>query len=576
LFILNKNGAIMDTRMHLKVIIDYKEIYGTEKAIPNLQDLIKDIPSVTLISYISGFNIKLYLNDVGIEAHELQIQLLNNLIVKAGTETIDRFKVVFQTHIDKGHWPVVIWRYSNLLFYELIFNNHNTLQARDLTDEEAKRVLDAYLILNSVTSDRFKITEEEVKEAAEKEETESIILPNFLYQKDFISTTDFSNQITRGVKLFQYLEGSPKFSPYIQDYYKYLKVKNSNDLLHNILTIFAQVNIGDVAARTQIIPLWNIEEFINVGFISSLSINTSISTYAADLNFSILRNKVLYQLGGSRLIYFLLDINFLIDLIYKAQIFLFKDFIKKQGYKGNFLAEKGKEFMEDIYFRLIMEKCFPHLTKFSGDKAIKKDKNEISDYYLRENEKIALIEFKDVLLGADVKDNAGKEAVYSALDTKFYENQKKDPKGIRQLLNAIEYIEKNEIEFDKNEGKEIEIYPIVIYTDLSFGYEGINKILNKKFQVELKKLNLKKVRVKDATFINLSFFELHEDYLKHNRLNLFNMIVEYHAHTKNPDVSTTPFEVFSRFYMKENIKKDLGNPSFMLEVIKDFFPSLSN
>ncbi|MBI3518211.1 MAG: hypothetical protein HY062_02480 [Bacteroidetes bacterium] len=564
----------MDTRMQLKVIIDYNEVYGSSKSMEDALDLIKDIPSVTLISYISGFNIKLYLKDVGIEAHEIQIQLLNNLIVKAGEDTIERFKVIFQNHLDKGHWPVVIWRYSNLLFYELIFKKHNSLKARDLTNEEAKRVLDAYLIINTITSNRFKISENEVKEAAKNEETESIILPNFIYQKDYTSTTDFSNQLTRGVKLFEYLEKSEKYSQYIEGYYKLLKVKNSNDLFHNILTVFTQVNItGDIAQRHQIIPLWNLEGFINTSYINTLAINPFINSYEADVNFSLLRNHILYEVGGIKLIYFLLDINFLIDLLYKAQIFAFKDYIKNQGYKGNFLAEKGKEFMEDIYFRLIMEKCFPHLIGFSGDKAIKKDKNEISDYYLRKNEKIALIEFKDVLLGADVKEKGEKDGLYSALDTKFYENQKKDPKGIRQLLNGIEYIENNQIEFDSLIHLEkIEIYPIVIYTDLSFGYEGVNKILNKKFREELAKRSFNKIEVKNVTFINLSFFELHEDYLKQNRLDLFKMIDEFHLHVSNKDVSTTPFEVFSRFYMQENIKKDLGNPSFMLEVIKDFFP----
>ncbi len=564
----------MDTRMQLKVIIDYNEVYGSSKSMEDALDLIKDIPSVTLISYISGFNIKLYLKDVGIEAHEIQIQLLNNLIVKAGEDTIERFKVIIQNHLDKGHWPVVIWRYSNLLFYELIFKKHNSLKARDLTNEEAKRVLDAYLIINTITSNRFKISENEVKEAAKNEETESIILPNFIYQKDYTSTTDFSNQLTRGLKLFEYLEKSEKYSQYIEGYYKLLKVKNSNDLFHNILTVFTQVNItGDIAQRHQIIPLWNLEGFINTSYINTLAINPFINSYEADVNFSLLRNHILYEVGGIKLIYFLLDINFLIDLLYKAQIFAFKDYIKNQGYKGNFLAEKGKEFMEDIYFRLIMEKCFPHLIGFSGDKAIKKDKNEISDYYLRKNEKIALIEFKDVLLGADVKEKGEKDGLYSALDTKFYENQKKDPKGIRQLLNGIEYIENNQIEFDSLIHLEkIEIYPIVIYTDLSFGYEGVNKILNKKFREELAKRSFNKIEVKNVTFINLSFFELHEDYLKQNRLDLFKMIDEFHLHVSNKDVSTTPFEVFSRFYMQENIKKDLGNPSFMLEVIKDFFP----
>ena len=77
-----------------------------------------------------------------------------------------------------------------------------------------------------------------------------------------------------------------------------------------------------------------------------------------------------------------------------------------------------------------------------------------------------------------------------------------------------------------------------------------------------------KVETHELTLINLNFFELQEDYFAKNRLELLDMLDEYHNHVKDENNSMTPFEVFSRFYMEHRIPKDLGNPSFMLEVIK--------
>ncbi|QQS51132.1 MAG: hypothetical protein IPM71_16500 [Bacteroidota bacterium] len=564
--------AELDTRMNLKTIIDYNEVYGVSKDISFADTLIKDIPSVTLLNYISGFNIKLYLNEVSTEAYNIQIQLLNNLIVKAGEPTIEIFKKVFQKHLDQQQWPIVFWQYSNLLFYELILRNYNTKPSRDFTSDEAKRVLDAYLILNSITSNRFKITTEEVQAAAAKEETESILLPNFIYQRDYTSTTDFSNQITRSIKFFEYLENSEKFKVFVQDYYNHLHVKDCKDLIFNILTVFTQVGIHEpVTARKQIIPLGNLLPLINIDYINSLSINEAISNYNPDNSFRTLRKKMLYHFD--KYIYFLLDINFLIDQLYKAQIFSFKEFIENNGYKGNFLSVKGKEFMEDIYFRLIMEKCFPHYIRKSGDDAKKNDGNEICDYYLRNGNNIILIEFKDILLSADLKEKSDKELLYSEFEKKFFENQKKDPKGIQQLFNAVKYIESSTLSFDEiDEIGKLNIYPIVVYTDLSFGYEGINKILKNKFNELLNTETFTKTIVKDVTFINLNYFEIHEDYLKQDFIELFKFIEEYHQHTKIEQYRNTPFEVFSRFYLKENVKTELSNPSFMSEVLKQIIP----
>ena len=47
----------MDTRVSLFLLLDYQNFYGEEKTINDAVDLIREIPSLTLINYVSGFNV---------------------------------------------------------------------------------------------------------------------------------------------------------------------------------------------------------------------------------------------------------------------------------------------------------------------------------------------------------------------------------------------------------------------------------------------------------------------------------------------------------------------------------------
>lgn len=113
----------------------------------------------------------------------------------------------------------------------------------------------------------------------------------------------------------------------------------------------------------------------------------------------------------------------------------------------------------------------------------------------------------------------------------------------------------------------------MIYTDLSFGYEGVNKILKRKFSELISPKQFIKLNVKSITFINLRYFEVHEDYLRQGLINFLEMIDGFSFSYRKWKHSTTPFEVYGRFYLKANVKKELGKPSFMMEVIKEIIPA---
>jgi len=553
----------MDTRVIIYLLLDHQEYYGVDKTIDDAIELIRDIPSITLLNYFSGFGVNLYLYDNDEHTGKIQFMLVSSLLDKCDTEVQQKWVAEVKKQVEKGFTPIMFWNYSNLLFYSLIFKNFNRNPSRDLTGEEAKKVFDTCLIINGIANSKIQIEEEIIKKAEEAGKIEDVTMPSFIYQKDYASSIDFSNQVTRGIAFFKYLENDPKYKDLALEYYKSKNVNGYLRLFKNLMVLFTEINIGkDLVKRNQLANLqeYCISKEVDLAYIDTLCINTEITNYAEDESFGILRNKILFKF--SQFQFFILNVNFLLDQFYKAQIFSFNAFLKSKNIKGEFLSEKGKNFTEGIYLPTVLDTCFPHFKRFYGDTCLNSKKEELCDAYLRESNKICLIEFKDVLLNASVKNGADKDKLFAELEKKFLANQTNKPKGVTQLLNAVKDIEDNFVSFDSSIPKtNLEIYPIIVYTDNSFGIEGVNKYFKGKFAKEIESLNLKNIVVKDVTFINLNYFEIHEDYFNQKYLDIFKVLNDYWEHTKDTNFALTPFEVFSRFYMNTYVPENLGSAS---------------
>lgn len=561
----------MDTRVRIYVLLDHKEYYGVEKTIEDAKELIRNIPSVTLLNYLSGFGVNLYLYDNDENTGKIQFELVRSLLDKCETEVQQNWVSEVKRQEEKGHSPMMFWNYSNLLFYGIIFKTFNELQSRDLTGEEAKRVFDTYLIVNNIANSKIQIEEESIKKADEENKIEDVTMPNFIYQKDYTSSIDFSNQVTRGIAFFKYLENDPKYKDLVLEYYKSKNVNGYLRMFKNLMLLFTEINIGkDLEKRNQ---LANLQEYVvakevDLAYIETLSINSEIESYVEDESFGILRNKFLFKLNKYQ--FFILNVNFLLDQFYKAQIFSFNSFLKSKGIKAEFFSEKGKNFTEGMYLPTVLDTCFPHLIRFYGDACVNSKKEELCDAYMRETNKICLIEFKDVLLNASVKNGSDKEKLFAELEKKFLANQANKPKGITQLLNAIKDIDDNSVSFDSSIPKaSLEIYPIIVYTDATFGIEGVNKYFKEKFAKEIEQLNLKNIIVKEVTFINLNYFEIHEDYFNQKYLDVYKVLNGYFEHIKEVNYILTPFEVFSRFYMNTYVPENLGSASSFQKHIRN-------
>jgi hypothetical protein len=535
----------MDTRIKIIFLVDYKEYYGIEKTIEDANNLIKNIPSSTLINYISGFNIHLYLNE---QDSKIQQELIYSLFNRMENRAIEQLQNRTQELFSQHKMNIIyFWNYSNYLFYDLIFKNYNDLPCRDLTSQEAQSFFDAYLILNGIANELINPATPDFADDKNKNNMERLIITNFIQQRDFVSNLDFRNQITRCLGLFEYIENHSNYSKFIKGYYNHKQTSGYLDLLKTIswlivATDFTQSN----NARKQIITITQdgIKIGINRSIIQSLCINNDIGTY----DNKKIWTKPLFKISKDK--YYVLDINFLINQLYKSQIFEFNSYLKNNNVKSDFLSDKGKEFSEEIYLRDIIKTCFPDYIKFFGTDCINNKNEELCDVYLRDNDKICLIEFKDTLFNDSIKQNRKVSQTLDELDKKFFTNQKGKPKGVTQLANAVKDINSNGIKFDPDIPKQIKIFPIVLYTDNAFGMDGINYLYIPKFKNQITNQNCD-IDIFDVTFINLSYLEMHEEVFTNKSIDIFNIIGEYHKHIKEDKYKYTPFEIFSRFYMNK-------------------------
>ena len=559
----------MDTRMRILLLLDYTEYYGEAKSIDDAKELIKDIPSESLVNYISGINVNLYLKENDEESQKLQMYIAKNILHRIGTAAEDKYVKVSQKQLDAGHVPIIFWNYTNLQFYNLIYENFNHLPCRELTVPELQIFFDVYLILNDIANKRISIGEEEIKASIENNSIGNIVMTNFIYQKDYASTIDYANQVTRGVLFFRYLENDLEFGPHMKQFYKEKNVSGHLEIFRNLMALFVEIGIGKEFHK----QLADFNNNVTVGFanpkyLETLCINDSIHTYKADQSFTTIRNTFLHKLDNYR--YYILDVNFMIDHFYKAQVFAVNNFLRKEKITTEFLSIKGKDFSDAIYFPTVMKTCFPSYTKFFGDDCKISKSEELCDGYIREGKKVILIEFKDVLLNAKIKNGTDEAALFSEFRLKFVENQKGSPKGMTQLKAAILKIEKDGVNFDTDLPEDdLVIYPLIVYTDLSFGTEGLNKMYRSDFKGLFREINLKKMSIQDLTFINLNFFEFNQDYLGTGITNIFTYLDNYEEHVKNENFENVPFEVFSRSYNNEYYHKELGQPKSYLKLQKE-------
>ena len=115
------------------------------------------------------------------------------------------------------------------------------------------------------------------------------------------------------------------------------------------------------------------------------------------------------------------------------------------------------------------------------------------------------------------------------------ESEKGRPKGVTQLVNVIDkHFE--EIVGNGQEKGNLQVYPILVYSDSSFDIEGINYYLNKRFLEILKKRNIRTdINVKDLVMVNINTLIMFEKAFADKKIKLDVLINDFISYKESKE-----------------------------------------
>jgi len=156
----------------------------------------------------------------------------------------------------------------------------------------------------------------------------------------------------------------------------------------------------------------------------------------------------------------------------------------------------------------------------------------LPDYYIRNGNKILLIENKDNLIAKSLMDKYDTKEFIHKLKQCFIESDsspKNKIKAIKQLSNNICNILNGKWKsYDPNlKEKCCVIYPIIVVHHKEFTLSGINTKVNDWFKEELLSRGIEQQKIKNVTIIDIDTLIVYQGLLSESKNNIFNLIDEY-------------------------------------------------
>ena len=152
------------------------------------------------------------------------------------------------------------------------------------------------------------------------------------------------------------------------------------------------------------------------------------------------------------------------------------------------------------------------------------------DYYIREGNKVILIENKDTYFSAKIKESEDFEEVIKELREKLLVKSTGKKSAIQQLVKNIIQVLDYKNEFDRDyKLNNLKIYPIIIVHDIFYNTPGLNKIVLKWFNDELD-MNSEFIKepflknIKPVLIINIDSIIRSAELLRTNNITLFEIL----------------------------------------------------
>lgn len=433
----------------------------------------------------------------------------------------------------KGNYENVINRATTPKVYLMILDKCHRGIKHSETDNFLM-ILKLYLYLNAPFDKGNKILQQ-IKKIDKDSEFffQRIYWPFLFAQVEANHNSNFISEYCKTVILLRFME------------------KNYNDVLQCFLKnmgVTNRHNYGDLFLHY----LFGLHNSIYNGRYPYCTQRTDANNKIFDcLLINNMKNPTLMTLKSNPLfydnnMYYILDWNQLAAQIYIGTYMALKKMLEKKGDKtANKLKGILGQEMERSYFKPIMKLCFSHsnhILKFDSDF----NYIGLPDCIMKCENNIFIFEFKDNLFSEDVQNSQDFTSYCNTIDNtyvvKINSKGKTENKAVAQLITYANlfihnnYSEKKCKEISLSHERNINIYPIIVYTDYKYCVQGVNNYLNTKFQNMLENKNfndLAKSQIKPVSFISIDFFLNNLHCFNNGKILLNQLIDNYHYTIEN-------------------------------------------
>jgi len=549
-------------KVEKKPLISYSCIRPDDRG-KSIGDVIKMLPSKKSIEWVSSLHFRKSTSSI----NQLDYELFSPLMSYIDNKLKNNIEGYIQEVEGKDYG--FIDNVALLILLDKLLTVHND-NINELSEANYSNLMIAYLMC---CDERISLSEDTVDIINENMDADSFVkiyLPERLKYYD-TEYRDIRVELIRSFMFKDFCEKNDTFKPLFEIYLNSMNTRNWEEYQFFVLDLYSRMTQKS-DGRTNGFEI-NPVSYYGRKYLDAMSVD--INNFKTSPDFERIRDKPVYYQGDNK--YHILSINFFIDKLFQSFLFDFAKVLavhNKVSFKmsyGDLKSKVGDLFSEKCLFYAIMQCCFEQTcdVRISGQELKECLKGGEPDYYLRKGKNIFLFEFKDVMLNAKTKhcDDFAKikQEILKKFESSISKNNRTQDKGITQLLNVIEYkLDDINKEIDKVEySDDLNVFPVIIYQDCNFDIEGVNYILNNRFQELLKPRNiLKQYIIQNLVMFSLTTLIQLEDFFSKGELDLGQIIEGYiNECSLSKWKNTRPFEKYIlsyaiyKGYNKENTKR---------------------
>ena len=497
--------------------ISYSQLYKNEK--DNVANLISGLPTCESVMWLSF----LVHQKISLDIDHTEFDILASLIFQFNAELQHKILGFLGGKVYPTDQFFDIQALLNSITSLLKCNNQ---ERRDLTKDDKTRLFKAYLIAcDECLVNEVKIRQDGLYTA---DDMLKYYMPFELSKNTVLGIKDPLIEFVKS-KLFliDFASSDRLFSSYIDTYISEKGYGSVFNYMSNLFSLSTKLILNK--DRTNIVKIESGHSVSMCSFLDKFCVN--VPQCLKDI---FIQEKPLYKVDENT--YCFLYIKFFVDKFFHSLLF---DIAKVIAEKGMINTEKvpayvqlkqmvGQKFTEHYLFYKVINRILAdrRYEKKTGQE-MAKDSDGLPDFYARKAQRIFLFEFKDIQLNRKVLSSENYETIIKSIENELVESEKGRPKGVTQLVNAIDK------HFEKIVGngklkENLQVYPILVYSDSNLDIEGFNYYLNNRFFEILKKRNIRTdIIVKDLVMVNINTLIMFEKAFADKKIKLDVLINDF-------------------------------------------------